>query len=123
MYPTIVVFIYLVFCVLLGFAADRMMYRSFWGWTLLAFLFSPLTAFVFLQVAGPPLRAANQVSKDEEANGQRKIVDEEHRAEYTCPSCGSPINLVTRKGIQSPEDEPWRVVCTSCEQDINVDQL
>ncbi len=81
MYPTIVVFIYLVFCVLLGFAADRMMYRSFWGWTLLAFLFSPLVAIIFLQVAGPPLRVVKQVRQDEEAHRRRTIVDDELRAD------------------------------------------
>ena len=123
MYPTMGVIIYLAFCLLVGVAADRTMYRSFWCWTLLAFLFSPLAAFVFLQVAGPPLRAAKQVSKDDEANRQQKIADDEHHAESNCPSCGSPVNLVTRKGIQSPEDEPWRVSCTSCDREINVDQL
>jgi len=123
MYPTIGAIIYLVFCLLVGVAAGRTMYRSLWGWTLLAFLFTPWAAFVFLQVAGPPLRAAKKVSNVDEANRQRKIADVEHRAESNCPSCGSPINLVTRKGIQSPEDEPWRVSCTSCDQEINVDQL
>jgi magnesium-transporting ATPase (P-type) len=52
-----------------------------------------------------------------------KITDVEHLAEHTCTSCGSHINLITLKGIQSPEDEPWRIFCANCEQEVDVDQL
>jgi hypothetical protein len=123
MHPITGLLVYLFFCVLVGFAADRTMYRSFFGWTILAFFFSPLVAFIFLQVAGPPLIAANQVSKYKEAIRQRDIADDEYRADDTCPSCGSPINFVTHQGIESPEDEPWRVFCVNCEQEIDEDQL
>ena len=123
MHPITVLIVYLFFCVLVGFAADRTMYRSFLGWTILAFFFSPLVAFIFLQIAGPPLSAANQFSQYNEAIRQRGIAYDERRADNTCPSCGSPINMVTHQGIESPEDEPWRFFCTSCKQEIDADRL
>ena len=104
MHPITVLIVYLFFCVLVGFAADRTMYRSFLGWTILAFFFSPLVAYIFLQIAGPPLSAANQFSQYKEALRQRDIADDERRADDTCPSCGSPINLVKHNRMRLPEN-------------------
>ena len=104
MHPITVLVVYLFFCVLVGYAADRTMYRSFLGWTILAFFFSPLAAFIFLQIAGPPLSAANQFSQYREALRQRDITDDESRADDTCPSCGSPIQRVKHKGMRPPEN-------------------
>jgi len=53
----------------------------------------------------------------------RKIADVEHLAEHTCTSCGSLMNLITLKGVQSPEGEPWRIFCVNCGQEVDVDQL
>jgi len=114
---------YLVICWLVGLAAKRMMYRSMLGWTALALFFSPVVAFIFLSVAGPPVGAADQIREAGEAEQQRKIAEDQRRAELECPSCAVPVNLLTRMGITSTEKEPWRMSCANCAHEIEADQL
>ena len=93
------------------------------GWTALALFFSPVVAFLFLSVAGPPVGAADRIREAREAEEQRKIAEDQRRAELECPSCGVPVNLLTRMGITSTEEEPWRMSCATCAHEIEADRL
>ena len=114
---------YTLCAVLVGIWAQVSMYRSFWGWTILSLLFSPLAAFIFLEVAGPPLGAGDRLERDRRAERQRKAANEERHAEYACPWCGNGVNLVTQKGLEMVENEPWRLICANCQREIDADKL
>jgi hypothetical protein len=115
--------IYFALCLLVGLAADRTFHRSFAGWTVLALFFTPFTAVIFLVVAGSPLTAYDQVCKDRDVETKAAIADEEYQGEYVCPLCGNSFNLVTHRGLHSPDDEPWRLICEQCDREIDVDAL
>ena len=34
-------------------------------------------------------------------------------------STDAVVNITTREGVYSPEDEPWRVICKNCDQPID----
>ncbi len=118
---------------MVGLKAKNDFYRSFSGWMFLALLFSPLTALIFLFVAGLPaeewerakaamdrrkemanrIEAARRIETQEQAMGFSK------REGMTCQVCGHGVNLATREGIYSPEGEPWRIICEKCDSPID----
>ena len=94
------------------------------GWTVLAFLFTPLVALVFLFVAGSPMEAREQVEADM-AKGKKAMgggVDLP-KMEMTCKACGNVVNIVTREGIYSPEDGSWRIICKNCDVPIDTEDV
>jgi type VI protein secretion system component VasK len=115
--------LYILLCILVGLAAQSMTCRSFWAWTILSLLFNPLTASVFLAVAGTPLSAGEQMQHDRVADLKYRLAEHEEGAQYACPSCGNPVNLVTRNGLQALDDEPWRLICANCRGEIDRDRL
>ena len=38
-----------------------------------------------------------------------------------CPNCSTPINTTTGRGLTSPEDEPWLMLCEQCQTEIQPD--
>ena len=71
-YPVIFWAVYITFSLLVGSHAKDPYYRSMFGWTILAFLFTPLVALVFLFVAGPPMEARERVEADLAADLERR---------------------------------------------------
>ena len=43
----------------------------------------------------------------------------EHK--FKCPTCGESIDLKTPSGIRISDDEPWRIYCDRCNQEIGRD--
>ena len=121
--PSVGTVAHVLLSVLVGATAQVFAYRSFLGWVILSLLISPCAAIVFLLIAGTPLSAAQTIREHLIADEQRSMAEDERHAEYRCPSCSNPINLVTGKGIQEVEDEPWRLVCANCQYEIDADQL
>jgi len=110
----------LPFSVLVGWMAKSYQ-RSSGAWFLLAVIFTPLVAFVFLLVAGVPHLAVVQKEKEERARTQhpeRADVSDIARSELECPQCGATVNPATGDGLHSPEDEPWRLMCNQCDAEI-----
>ena len=126
----IVVAIYLFLCLMVGVMAGNM-HRSLFGWALLAFLFSPVTAIIFLIVAGPPVEPAAQVRNEEDRRHAEAELDQEESrlaqiekdADITCPKCRSLIDPATRAGLKVVEDEPWRLICSSCDHEIDAEEI
>jgi hypothetical protein len=114
---------YIVLCLLAGLVADRMVYRSFAGWTVLAMMFTPFIAAIFLVAAGPPLTAYDQVHPGQDVETKAAIGDEEYRGERSCPPSGDSAITVTSGGVHSPDEEPWRLICNQCNREIEVDVL
>jgi hypothetical protein len=116
----VVATVYILFCLLIGVLAKRFCYRSIFGWMVLAFLFSPLVAGVFLFVAGPTVTEWERVKADRAR--KEEILDhgiDFARAKISCKGCGNAVNIATREGIYSPEDEPWRIICEKCDSPID----
>jgi hypothetical protein len=98
-YPVIFWAVYITFSLLVGSHAKDPYYRSMFGWTILAFLFTPLIALVFLFVAGPPMEARERVEADSaEDLARRKMKAEEkvrESGEMRCTSCSAVVNVTT----------------------------
>ncbi len=95
--------------------------RSTLAWFILAVVFFPLTAFVFLLVAGVPHSAVVRKEKEERARRQhpeRADIREIARSELACQQCDAIVNPVTGDGLHSPDDEPWRLICERCGANI-----
>jgi hypothetical protein len=110
----------LPFSVLVGWMAKSYQ-RSSGAWFLLAVIFTPLVAFVFLLVAGVPHSAVVRKEKEERVRKQhpdRGDVSDIARSELDCPQCGATVNPATGDGLHSPESEPWRLICDKCEAEV-----
>ena len=110
----------LPFSVLVGWLAKSYQ-RSSGAWFLLAVIFSPLVAFVFLLVAGVPHSAVVRKEKEERARKQHPDADDIREialSESKCPTCGATVNPATGDGLHSAEDEPWRLICNKCDTEI-----
>jgi hypothetical protein len=83
--------------------------RSVFWWTILAIVFSPVVAGVFLLVAGVPA---------ETGPPEPESVDFDGRA--TCESCGAAVDWDTHEGLHSAEGEPWRLLCDHCGHELEV---
>ena len=120
----LVLIIYSSICLVVGYCARRMMQRSMLVWTVLGLFFTPLVAFVFLLVAGRPYDPVAEIREHAEAKELRGIAETERVAEHVCPSCGSPVNLSTRKGVNTVDsEEPWRISCASCSHELDAARL
>jgi hypothetical protein len=94
----------LPFSLLVGWLAKSYQ-RSPGAWFLLAVIFTPLVAFVFLLVAGVPHSAVVRREKEERARKQhpdRADVSDIARSELNCPQCGATVNPATGDGLHSP---------------------
>ena len=106
--------------VLIGWMAKSYQ-RSPGAWFLLAVVFTPLVAFVFLLVAGVPYSAVVRQQKEHRARSRHPEaadVREIALSELECPKCGATVNPATNDGLHSPEDEPWRLICSQCGAEI-----
>jgi hypothetical protein len=80
---------------------------------------------VFLVVADIPHKAVLRQEKiDQLMERHPNRVDAHDVAQYEmdCPACGSAINASTRDGVRSPQDEPWRLLCERCGNDVRLDK-
>ena len=114
---------YLFGSFLVGLKAKNSFYRSSFAWIILSLLFTPLVAIVFLCVAGPHVDAWERVEATRamgiEMEKQRKAHRDKmelHKMKATCKGCSAVVNITTREGVYSPEDEPWRVICKNCDR-------
>ena len=114
------VLIWLSLSVVVGRLAVRYQ-RSAAAWFVLALVFSPLAAWVFLIIADVP-QSAVALAKQEERVRQHHPdgadVREIAMSETKCPQCGATVNPTTRDGLKSPEGEPWRLICDQCEATV-----
>ena len=95
--------------------------RSSIGWFVLAFVFSPLVAYVFLLVADVPHKAILRRELEDRVKARhpgRTDIRYVAQSEMDCPNCGTAVNPSTGDGLHSPENEPWRVICEKCETEI-----
>ena len=118
--PTICLMLWIPLCFLVARAA-RTYRRSAIGWFVLACIFSPLAAYVFLLVADVPHRAILRQELEDRVKARHPEstdtrVETEH--EMDCPKCGAAVNSYTGDGLHSAEDEPWRLMCDKCETEI-----
>lgn len=108
--------VWFFFCFLVGRAASAYR-RPPATWFLLAALLSPLVAYVLLLVAGNP-EQTDALRETEERIRRRhpelKDVRQAALNETQCPSCGADVNPITRDGLNSPEAEPWLLICNEC---------
>ncbi len=117
--------LYLVLCLLVARMAKSYR-RSPEGWFFLALVFSPLVAWIFLEVADVPhsavVRAEDQkavrVRHPEEDDRDVKLIAAH---EGMCPHCGAVINTYTGEGLRNAEDESWKLLCTKCDREIPQD--
>ena len=117
----IILIAWIPLCILVGIAA-RGKLRSSFAWFLLAFLFSPFVAFIFLMIAGVSHSAAVRIEKEASFRRQhpeRSDVRDMLANEMACPKCGSTVNPTTGDGLHSREDEPWVLLCDSCECELS----
>jgi hypothetical protein len=115
-----IVVVYFVLCVLVGWLATSYQ-RSADAWFVLAVLFGPEAAFVFLLVANVPHAAAVRSEKEERVRREHPEwadVQEVALSELACPKCGATVNPATGDGLHSPEDEPWMLICNQCGAEI-----
>jgi len=118
--PAIAMILWIPLSLLVGRAA-RSYQRSPIGWFVLACIFSPLVAYVFLLVADVPLKATLRQELEDRVRArhpERDHVRVETEHEMDCPNCGAAVNSYTGDGLHSPEDEPWRLICDKCETEI-----
>jgi membrane protein implicated in regulation of membrane protease activity len=107
-------------CLLVGWLAT-LYERSAGAWFLLAMLFSPLAAFVFLLVANVPHAAVVRREREDRlrrAHPERADIREAALGELSCPKCGATLNPATGDGLRSSDDEPWRLFCNQCGTEI-----
>ena len=83
--------------------------RSAFWWAVLAVVFTPIIAGIFLLVSGVPAEARLPQPEDAEFDGHT-----------TCQSCGAVVDWETHEGLHSPEDEPWRLLCDNCGHEVEV---
>ena len=115
-----IVAVWIVLCLLVGWRATSYK-RSPEAWFLLAMLFSPLAAFVFLLVANVPHAAVVRREREDRlrrAHPERADIREAALSELFCPKCGATLNPATGDGLHSPEDEPWVLICNQCATEI-----
>jgi membrane-bound ClpP family serine protease len=86
--------------------------RSAAVWVILAVVFTPLTAAVFLFVAGAAPEAPRQPNS---------VYDHSIDGHTTCPGCGAAVDWAQGEGLHSPADEPWRLLCDQCESEVVAD--
>lgn len=123
-----------IFWLLLSFLVGRMATsykRSSVAWFLLALVFSPVIAWIFLIVADVP-HSAFVLNEKEERVRQHYSDESESRntplsemnesdlrdialSETQCPKCGTTVNPATGEGLHSSESEPWLLICDHCE--------
>ena len=118
--PAIAMLLWVPLSFLVGRAAEAYQ-RSSVGWFVLAFVFSPPVAYVFLLVADVPHKAVLQKELEDRVasrHPERTDVRAETVHEMDCPKCGAAVNTYTGDGLHSPEEEPWRLMCDKCETDI-----
>ncbi len=120
---SIVVASWIFFSLLVGSRAPKY-HRSPGAWLLLSLIFSPLTAFVFLNVAGISYNAVVRKTKEQRLGAEHPelagIAKELVLYETNCPACHAQVNPATGDGIApAPEDEPWRLACASCGAEIS----
>ena len=118
--PTICMMLWIPLCLLVARAAGTYR-RSPVGWFVLACIFSPLIAYVFLLVADVPHKAMLRQELEDRVKARRPEstdtrVETEH--EMDCTKCGAAVNSYTGDGLHSPDDEPWRLMCDKCEKEI-----
>ena len=118
--PTFAMILWIPLAFLVGRAA-RGYQRSPLGWFVLACVFSPLVAYVFLVVADVPHKATLRRELEDRVRTRHPDstdvrVQTEH--EMDCPNCGAAVNSYTGDGLHSPEGEPWRLICDKCETEI-----
>jgi hypothetical protein len=53
--------------------------------------------------------------------GQRQVSKLRGQPSFNCPTCGHPIDLKTPTGIRISDDEPWRVYCERCNEELGRD--
>ncbi|MGO9114242.1 MAG: hypothetical protein ACLP9L_33930 [Thermoguttaceae bacterium] len=95
--------------------------RSQLAWFLLALLFSPAVAYVFLFVAGVPYSAVAfdaSVERARKQHPERTDVREIALNELRCPKCGGTVNPATGDGLRSLDNDPWRLICNTCGSEI-----
>lgn len=117
----IIVIAWIPLCILVGMDAGGKL-RSGFAWFLLAFLFSPFVAYIFLMIAGVSHNAVVRIEKEKvfrRQHPERSDVREVVANEMACPKCGAIVNPVAGDGLHSREDEPWVLLCDSCECEIN----
>jgi hypothetical protein len=83
--------------------------RSAFWWAILAIVFTPIVAGIFLLVAGVPAELPSPAPEEVDFDGRT-----------TCQSCGAAVDWDTHQGLHSPEDEPWRLLCDNCGHEIEV---
>ena len=117
---TIAAIAWIPLCFLVARAA-RSYQRSATGWFWLAFVFSPMVAYIFLLVADVPHKDVLQQQKEDRViacHPDRTGLREVARYEKDCPNCGAAVNSSTGDGLHSSEGEPWRLLYDSCETEI-----
>lgn len=110
----------LPFSALIGWMAKSYQ-RAPFAWFLLSVAFTPVAAFVFLLVADVPHGAVVRKEKEGRARSRHPAatsVREIALSELECPKCGAIVNPATGDGLDSPEDEPWRLICNQCGTEI-----
>ena len=109
-------------CLLVANTA-RSYQRSAKGWFALAFVFSPVVAYIFLLVADVPQKAVIVQEKVERiSNREPEHTDVLDTANYekSCPKCGAVVNAATGDGLHWAEKEPWRLFCKECDTEIKI---
>ena len=110
--------------------------RSFLGWALLALLLLPLArmsdgfaalwALTFLLLAGDR-QDYDAAATVEETVGRRVLeeaLSKERAAEAAsaeCPHCQAELNLETLEGLKQDEEEPWRLFCEACGNEVSAE--
>jgi len=118
--PAIAMILWIPLSLLVGRAAGNYQRSSIW-WFVLAFVFSPLVAYVFLLVADVPHKAVLRQELADRVKARhpdRTDVHVETENEMNCPNCGAAVNPYTGDGLHSPEEEPWRLICDKCETEV-----
>ncbi len=64
-------------------------------------------------VLGPGLFSYIFRMMDSPDSRETRAVNEMH-----CPQCQSTVNPMTRSGLHSPDDEPWKLICDRCNTEI-----
>jgi hypothetical protein len=114
---------WILLCLVVGKIAASF-HRPPGTWILLALLFSPLVAFVFLLIAGDTEQALALAQKEEEIrrkHPERQDIREAALNEMNCPHCGAAINPVTEDGLHSPAGKPWLLICNQCQTAVEPD--
>ncbi len=112
--------IYLFFCNGLSLIAKNTG-RSRKMWFFLALFFTPVTAFIFLNVTGPSdreLQLAEKTNRIEERHPDHPDPRSLIPHESNCPHCQAPINFQSGYGIEPIESSSYKIRCTECKVEI-----